>query len=195
MFIRMMGSEGMLQTSQVAMLSANYIAKRLESKYKILFRGHNGQCAHEFIMDFSYLKEYGLTETDVAKRLADYGFHSPTTSWPVHYSLMVEPTESESKEECDRLVDAFLSIAEEIEEIADGRADPKDNVLVNAPHTAEMIASDDWPHPYSRKKAAFPVPTITNSSKFWPTVSRVDNAAGDRNLICSCPTVEELAEQ
>ncbi|GBG27798.1 Glycine dehydrogenase decarboxylating, mitochondrial [Hondaea fermentalgiana] len=195
MFFRMLGKPGMKEVSQVAMLNANYIAKRLESTYTILFR-EDGLCAHEFIIDFSYLKKdgKGLTETDVAKRLTDYGFHSPTTSWPVHYSLMVEPTESESKEECDRFVDAMLAIHEEIQEVIDGRADPDDNVLKNAPHTAEMIMEDEWTHAYSRKKAAFPLPTINNQSKFWPVVSRVDNVTGDRNLVCSCPTVEELSE-
>jgi len=191
MYIRMMGAQGMLDTSRVAMLNANYIAKRLEHKFKILFRGDNGQCAHEFIMDFSYLKKHGLTETDVAKRLCDYGFHAPTTSWPVHFSLMVEPTESESKAECDRLVEAFLSIQKEIEDVIEGRADKENNVLVNAPHTAEMLAGD-WPYPYTREQAAFPLPSINNMSKFWPTVSRIDNVAGDRVLICSCESVEEL---
>merc|ERR1712137_1308883 len=149
-----------------------------------------GQCAHEFIIDLSDLKKLGLSETDVAKRLCDYGFHAPTTSWPVHFSLMVEPTESESKEECDRFVEAFIAIHAEIQEVAQGQADPKNNVLVNAPHTAEMLAHDDWPYPYSRKKAAFPLPSITNHTKFWPSVSRVDNVAGDKNLICSCESVE-----
>lgn len=196
MFFRMLGKPGMQEVSQVAMLNANYIAKRLEGTYKILFR-ENGLCAHEFIIDFSYLKKdsHGITETDVAKRLTDYGFHSPTTSWPVHYSLMVEPTESESKEECDRFVEAMLAIHEEIQEVIDGRADPNDNVLKNAPHTASMVLEDDWTHPYSRKKAAYPLPSINNHTKFWPVVSRVDNVSGDRNLVCSCPTVEELSSQ
>jgi len=192
MFIRMMGNQGMIDTSRTAILNANYIAKKIEHKYKILYRGHNGQCAHEFIMDLHYLSKHGLSESDVAKRLADYGFHAPTMSWPVHHTLMIEPTESESKEECDRLVEALLSIHEEIQEVVDGKVDPKDNVLVNSPHTAEMVTAEIWNHPYSRKKAAFPLASITNASKFWPSVGRVDNVAGDRNLICSCPTVEEL---
>jgi glycine dehydrogenase len=192
MYIRMMGKQGMLDTSRMAMLNANYIAKRLEKKYNIAFRGVNGQCAHEFIMDLSYLKKHGLSETDVAKRLSDYGFHAPTTSWPVLFSLMVEPTESESKEECDRLCDAFLAIHAEIEEVASGKFPKDNNVLVNAPHTSEMIADDNWPYPYTRKQAAFPLPSINAHTKFWPAVSRVNNSLGDRVLICSCESVEAL---
>jgi glycine dehydrogenase len=192
MYIRMMGKQGMLDTSRVAMLNANYIAKGLEKKYNIMFRGENGQCAHEFIIDLSYLKKHGLTETDVAKRLSDYGFHAPTTSWPVLYSLMVEPTESESKEECDRLIEAFLAIHAEVEEIGSGKFPKDNNVLVNAPHTCEMIADDNWPYPYTRKQAAFPLPSINAHTKFWPSVSRVNNSLGDRVLICSCESVEAL---
>jgi len=193
MFFKMVGREGMLDVSRVAMLNANYIAKKLENHYKVRFR-ENGLCAHEFILDLSHLKQYGLSETDIAKRLSDYGFHSPTTSWPLHFSLMVEPTESESKEECDRFIEAMIAIHDEIQEVIDGKADPKDNVLVNAPHTSEMIASEKWNHSYSRQKAAFPILAVNNLTKVWPVVSRVDNVAGDRNLICACPSVEELSE-
>lgn len=191
MYIRMMGKQGMIDSSRIAMLNANYIAKRLEDHYTVMFR-ENNKVAHEFIVNLAHLKKVGLNETDVAKRLSDYCFHSSTTSWPLHFSLMTEPTESESKAECDRFVSAFLAIHNEIQEIVDGKYPQDNNVLTNAPHTAEMIADDNWPYPYSRKKAAFPLPTINNHTKVWASVGRVDNAAGDKNLICSCESVEEL---
>ena len=193
MFIRMSGGEGLLRASKTAILNANYMAKRLENHYKVLFLNDNGRCAHEFIIDLRNLKNHGLSEDDVAKRLADYGFHAPTMSWPVPGTIMVEPTESESKEECDRLIDSLIQISAEIQEVIDGKADPVNNVLKNAPHTAAMVTSDEWTYPYSREQAAYPMPWL-KANKFWPSVSRVDNVFGDRNLMCACPSVEEMME-
>jgi glycine dehydrogenase len=157
------------------------MAKRLEGHYKVLYRGKNGQCAHEFILDIRPFKEgpNSVSEEDVAKRLIDYGFHAPTMSWPVPGTLMVEPTESEDKGELDRFVDALISIRKEIDDVISGRVDPKNNVLKNAPHTAAMIASAEWNKPYTREQAAYPAPWLKDS-KYWPTVGRVDNVWGDR---------------
>ena len=175
--------------SEVAILSANYMAKRLEPHFAVLYRGAEGLVAHEFIVDLRPLKHStGITEEDVAKRLIDYGFHAPTVSFPVIGTLMIEPTESEPKEELDRFCDALISIKGEIDRVATGLADPTDNVLKNAPHTAAMVTADEWEHPYSRAEAAYPAPW-TREAKFWPPVRRVDNAYGDRNLVCSCPPV------
>jgi len=177
----------------MAILNANYMAKRLERYYDVLYRGEKGLVAHEFIIDLRPLRRAtGITEEDVAKRLIDYGFHAPTVSFPVVGTLMIEPTESESKRELDRFCDAMISIREEIEAVASGRADREDNVLKNAPHTAAMVTAEDWTHPYSRTEAAYPAPW-TRESKFWPAVRRVDNAFGDRNLVCACPPVEAYA--
>ena len=172
------------------MLNANYMAKRLESHYPILYRVMNGRCAHEFIMDCRQFEETaGINVEDIAKRLMEYGFHAPTMSWPVPGTLMFEPTESESKAELDRLCDAMISIREEIRAIEEGRADKTDNPLKHAPHTAQAVTADNWPHKYTREQAAYPAPW-TRIHKYWPTVSRIDNPYGDRNLMCTCPPVE-----
>lgn len=183
----------MKQATQYAILNANYVKERLSEEHPILYSGANGRCAHEMIVDFREFKAGGIEVEDVAKRLMDYGFHAPTVSFPVPGTLMIEPTESETKDELDRFCDAMHSISKEIEEVISGQADAQDNVLKNAPHTAVMVMSDEWSHPYSREKAAYPLPYI-RESKFWPSVARVDNAYGDRNLICSCLPVEAYAE-
>jgi glycine dehydrogenase len=166
------------------------MSKRVEQHYDVLYLGEHGLVAHEFIIDLRPLKKVtGITEEDVAKRLIDYGFHAPTVSFPVIGTLMIEPTESEPKEELDRLCDALISIRAEIQQVEMGIADAKDNPLKNAPHTAAMVTADEWSHPYSRSQAAYPAPW-TREHKFWPPVRRVDNAHGDRNLVCACPPVE-----
>jgi glycine dehydrogenase len=192
-YIRMMGGEGLTRATQVAILNANYIARRLADHFPVLYAGRNGTVAHECIIDPRPLKNSaGVEATDIAKRLMDYGFHAPTVSFPVAGTLMIEPTESESKEELDRFCDALISIREEIREIENGDADRRNNLLKNAPHTAEVVIADDWDRPYSRERAAFPAPW-TREHKFWPYVGLVDNAAGDRTLICACPPIEEYA--
>ncbi|MBT8199387.1 MAG: aminomethyl-transferring glycine dehydrogenase [Acidimicrobiia bacterium] len=190
-YIAMMGSDGLRRASEIAILNANYIAARLEEHFPVLYRGAEGRVAHECIIDVRPLKQFASAE-DIAKRLMDYGFHAPTMSWPVAGTLMIEPTESESLAEIDRFCDAMISIREEIREIEEGKADPVDNVLHNAPHTAAQVARDEWTHPYSRKQAAYPAPWL-HASKFWPAVSRIDNAFGDRNLFCECVPVEAYA--
>jgi glycine dehydrogenase len=195
-YIRMLGADGMTNATKHAILNANYIKRRLESHYDVLYTRQNGVVAHEMIFDLRKFKAAGaagIDETDVAKRLMDYGFHAPTVSFPVAGTLMIEPTESESQEELDTFCDAMISIRKEIQAVMDGKADPRDNVLKNAPHTAAAIADDDWPHPYSRAQAAFPLPYV-KADKFWPPVGRIDNAYGDRNLICTCPDTAEYAE-
>lgn len=192
-YIRMMGPDGLRMATEYAILNANYIKQRLEGAFSILYSGANGRCAHEMIVDFRAFKSLGVEVEDVAKRLMDYGYHAPTVSFPVAGTIMIEPTESETKEELDRFCDALLSIRAEIEEIATGAADAKINVLKMAPHTAELVTSDEWDRPYTRKKAAYPLPYIA-AAKFWPSVSRVDNAYGDRNLICSCLPIDSYAE-
>lgn len=184
-YIAMMGSEGLTAASKVAILNANYMAKRLEDYYPVLFRGVNGTCAHEFIIDLRHFKvSAGIESEDVAKRLIDYGFHAPTMSWPVPGTLMIEPTESESKAEMDRFCNALISIRKEIMEIENGKMDPHHNVLKGAPHPAALVMSDEWNKPYSREVAAFPASWV-RASKFWPSTGRVDNVYGDRNLICT----------
>lgn len=182
-YIRMMGSEGLKEATATAILNANYLAERLKEAYPIVYRGANGRVGHELILDCRQFKEYGITDTDIAKRLMDYGFHAPTLSFPVHGTLMVEPTESENKAELDRFIDAMLSIRAEIQEVIDGKVDSKDNVLLNAPHAEYEVVSENWTHPYSRQKAFYPLPFVAEN-KFWIPVARVDNGAGDRNLIC-----------
>jgi glycine dehydrogenase len=190
-YIRMMGAEGLTDATRIAILNANYMAKRLESHYPLLYKGERDRVAHEFILDCRPLKKStGIEVEDIAKRLMDYGFHAPTISFPVAGTLMIEPTESESKEELDRFCDALIQIREEIRAIETGKADPKDNVLKNAPHTASAIVSSAWSHPYSREEAAFPAPWI-KAHKFWPPVARIDNPYGDRNLMCVCPPLED----
>ncbi len=193
MYIRMLGAAGLKQASEVAILSANYIATRLKSHYPILFTGLNDQCAHECIVDVRVLKERaGVSVDDVAKRLIDYGFHAPTMSWPVAGTLMVEPTESEPLAEIDRFCDAMIAIANEAARIEKGEWPQDDNPLCNAPHTAQDLMVDEWSHPYPRSLAAYPA-GVDAASKYWASVSRVDNLHGDRNLICTCPPIEELA--
>jgi glycine dehydrogenase len=188
-YIRMLGAEGLTEATRHAILNANYIKARLEPHYPVLYTGSRGRVAHEMIFDLRGFKSAGIEEMDVAKRLIDYGFHAPTVSFPVAGTLMVEPTESEDKGELDRFCDAMIQIREEIEAIVSGRADRKDNVLKNAPHTAGTVTASEWPHPYSREQAAFPLPFV-RANKFWPSVGRIDNPYGDRNLFCSCPPVE-----
>ncbi|KAB8318951.1 aminomethyl-transferring glycine dehydrogenase [Tolypothrix campylonemoides VB511288] len=186
MYIAMMGADGLTEATKVAILNANYIAKRLEPYYPVLYKGKNGLVAHECILDLRSLKKSASIEIDdVAKRLMDYGFHAPTVSWPVAGTIMVEPTESESKEELDRFCDAMIAIRQEIAEIESGKMDAQDNVLKNAPHTAQSLIVGEWNHPYSREQAAYPAPW-TREHKFWPVVGRIDNAYGDRNFVCSC---------
>ena len=193
-YIALMGSEGLKRATQVAILNANYMAKRLEKHYGIVYRGRTGRVAHEFIVDCRpFDKSAGVKIDDIAKRLIDYGFHAPTMSWPVPGTLMIEPTESESKAELDRFCDAMIAIREEIRAIEEGRADREDNVLKGAPHTARSIAATEWNHAYSREQAAFPAPW-TLERKFWPHVGRIDNVWGDRNLMCACPPIDAMSE-
>ena len=190
-YIKMMGAQGLTEATKIAILNANYIAKALEKNYGILYTGENGRIAHEMILECRHLKTTtGISEEDIAKRLMDYGFHAPTLSFPVHGTLMIEPTESESKAELDRFIDALNSIFEEIKEIESGVADKIDNVLKNAPHTAEIVSANEWMHQYSREKAAYPLQWI-RENKYWVPVGKVDNAWGDRNLICTCGSPEE----
>ncbi len=193
-YILLMGAQGLTDASRVAILSANYMAQRLEEHYDVLFRGRNGRSAHEFILDFRGFQDSAdISVEDVAKRLMDYGFHAPTMSWPVAGTLMIEPTESETREELDRFCDAMIAIRREIQAIEDGTADRADNPLRNAPHTAATVMADEWPHAYSRETAAYPAPWVA-AQKFWPAVGRVDNVWGDRNLVCACPPIEAYAE-
>jgi glycine dehydrogenase len=193
-YIAMMGSTGLTLATKYAILNANYMMERLSRHFKILYKGTHGRCAHEMIVDCRDFKKAGVEVEDIAKRLMDYGFHAPTVSFPVAGTLMIEPTESETKEELDRFCDALIEIRNEIREIEEGKADRENNVLKNAPHTASVVTSDDWDRPYSRKKAAYPLPFV-ESMKFWPSVSRIDNAYGDRNLVCSCLPLEAYAER
>jgi glycine dehydrogenase len=191
-YVRMLGADGMTEATRVAILNANYIKARLESHYDVLYANHNGRVAHEMIFDLRPFK-HGATsidEQDVAKRLMDYGFHAPTVSFPVPGTMMIEPTESEPKAELDRFCDALIAIRKEIQSVLDGQADAKDNVLKNAPHTADAVTADAWTHPYSREQAAYPLPWV-RANKVWPSVARIDNPYGDRNLICACPPMEE----
>ena len=191
-YIRMLGADGVTDATRYAILNANYLKARLEQHYPVLYTRANGRVAHELIFDLRSFKSAGVDEMDVAKRLIDYGFHAPTVSFPVAGTLMVEPTESEDKGELDRFCDAMIQIRAEIEDVIAGRASARDNVLKNAPHTAAAVAASDWPHPYSREQAAFPLPWV-RAKKFWPSVGRIDNPYGDRNLFCSCPPVEEFS--
>jgi glycine dehydrogenase len=187
MYIAMMGADGLKRATQVAMLNANYMAKRIEGRFPVLYRGSKGLCAHEFILDTrKAVAAAGCTVDDIAKRLMDYGFHAPTMSFPVAGTLMIEPTESEDKAELDRFCEAMNGIASELEEVATGKADKGSNVLKHAPHTQAVVCGDEWSRPYARSKAAYPAAWLKDS-KFWPPVSRIDNPFGDRNLICTCP--------
>lgn len=190
-YIAMMGADGLKSATEVAILNANYIAKRLAAHYPVLYTGQSGLVAHECIIDLrAFKKSADIDVTDVAKRLMDYGFHAPTVSWPVLGTMMIEPTESESKPELDRFCDALISIREEIAEIETGAADRTDNVLKNAPHTSEIVVQSEWDHPYSREKAAFPKAWVRDA-KFWPAVARINEVYGDRNLMCACPPLDE----
>ncbi|MGQ0506114.1 MAG: aminomethyl-transferring glycine dehydrogenase, partial [Myxococcaceae bacterium] len=192
-YISMMGGEGLTHATKVAILNANYVAKRLHPHYPVLYRGKNERVAHECILDMRGLKKScGVEVEDVAKRLMDYGFHAPTVSFPVASTMMIEPTESETKAELDRFCEAMISIRKEIEEIESGRAPRENNVLKNAPHTAEVVTAERWDRPYSRERAAFPTLAVRRN-KFWPSVGRLNSVLGDRKLICSCPPIEDYA--
>jgi glycine dehydrogenase len=193
-YIKMLGVEGLTRSTKVAILNANYIRARLKDHYPVLYNGKNGTVAHEMIVDCRAFKQFGVEVEDIAKRLIDYGFHAPTVSFPVNGTMMIEPTESESLSEMDRFCDAMISIREEIREVEMEIADKKDNVLKNSPHTAVEISSDHWTHSYGREKAAYPLNYI-REAKFWPSVGRIDNAYGDRNLMCSCPPLEDYKEE
>jgi glycine dehydrogenase len=193
-YIKMMGSDGLTEATKIAILNANYVAKRLDPHFPVLYRGQNGLIAHECIVDPRGIKSSsGVEVEDIAKRLIDYGYHAPTVSFPVAGTLMIEPTESESKAELDRFCDALIAIRAEIAEIAQGTLDREDNPLKHAPHTAEAVVSDSWNHAYARERAAFPA-EWTRERKFWPAVARIDNAYGDRNLVCACPPISEYEE-
>ncbi|MFT5130510.1 MAG: glycine dehydrogenase [Rhodothermales bacterium] len=191
-YIRMMGPDGLRRASELAILNANYMAERLQEHFPVVYKAANGRVAHECIIDVRQLKSVGIEAVDIAKRLMDYGFHAPTMSWPVPGTLMIEPTESESKAELDRFCDALISIREEIRSIAQG-GDPENNLLKGAPHTAALCCGDSWDRPYTRESACYPSPW-TREHKFWPAVGRVDDTFGDRNLICTCPDISEFAE-
>ena len=193
-YIKMLGRDGMTDASKVAILNANYIKSRLQKAFPVLYTDEKGRIAHEMIFDLRPFKMAGVDAEDVAKRLMDYGFHAPTISFPVPGTMMIEPTESEAKEELDRFCDAVLAICREIKEIEEGKVNPENNVLKNAPHTAAEVTADTWEHPYSREKAAYPLPYI-KENKFWPPVGRIDNVYGDRNLVCACPPVEAYEEE
>uniref|UniRef100_A0A8C7V9Z9 glycine dehydrogenase (aminomethyl-transferring) n=1 Tax=Oncorhynchus mykiss TaxID=8022 RepID=A0A8C7V9Z9_ONCMY len=190
-YIKMMGAKGLVHATEVAILNANYMAKRLESHYKILFKGRKGFCAHEFILDVRpFKKSANIEAVDVAKRLQDYGFHAPTMSWPVAGTLMIEPTESEDKAEMDRFCDSLMGIRQEIADIEEGRMDARINPLKMAPHSLASITSSTWDRPYSREYAAFPLPFVRPETKFWPSISRIDDIYGDQHLVCTCPPMD-----
>ncbi|MEL6542997.1 MAG: aminomethyl-transferring glycine dehydrogenase, partial [Myxococcota bacterium] len=195
MYMRMMGGDGLRRATEISILNANYMAKRLEGHYPVVYRGNNGRVAHEFIIDLRPFKQSAeVSVDDVAKRLMDFGYHAPTMSWPVTGTMMIEPTESESKEELDRFCDAMIAIREEIAAIERGDLDQIDNPLKNAPHTAEMVLDTEWVHPYRREQGAYPAKWL-RAHKFWPPVARVDNSYGDRNFVCSCPPIEDYQGQ
>lgn len=190
-YILMLGAEGLKKSTEMAILNANYLAVKLKGHFSVLYTGKTGRVAHEMILDCRHFKQtYGVETGDIARRLMDYGFHAPTLSFPVAETLMVEPTESESMQELDRFAEAMISIKKELDEIKDGKADKEDNVLKNAPHTLPEVVNSDWKHSYTREKAAFPLPWITNN-KYWPTVGKIDSGYGDRNLVCSCAPIED----
>ena len=193
-YIKLMGAEGLTNATKNAILNANYIKARLEEHYPVLYTGIHGKCAHEMILDCRQFKKVGVEVEDIAKRLMDYGFHSPTVSFPVPGTLMVEPTESESLDELDRFCEAMISIRKEIREIENQEADPINNVLKNSPHTLKVATAESWDLPYSRQKAVYPLPYIADN-KFWPAIGRIDSAYGDRNLMCSCLPTSEYSEE
>jgi len=190
-----MGGEGLKNATSYAILNANYMKAVLQDHYPVLYAGKNGRCAHEFIIDCRGFKmATGIEVEDIAKRLMDYGYHAPTVSFPVAGTMMIEPTESESKQELDKFCSAMVAIRKEISEIQEGKADKANNVLKHAPHTPAVVINSDWNKPYSREKAAFPLPWV-GLNKVWPTVGRVDNAYGDRNLVCACVPIEEYESE
>jgi glycine dehydrogenase len=191
----MLGAEGVKKSTEYAILNANYMKARLEKFYTILYTGSNGYCAHEFIVDLRPFKaSVGIEAEDVAKRLMDYCFHAPTLSFPVPGTIMIEPTESEDKGELDRFCEALISIYHEIKAIENGKADKVDNALKNAPHTQQVICANEWNHAYSRQEAAFPLAYVTKN-KFWPSIARINNTFGDRNLICTCESMESYMDE
>jgi glycine dehydrogenase len=194
-YIKLLGTKGLKHSTEIAIVNANYIKARLEGHYDVLYTGENGTVAHEMILDCRDFKRTADVEVaDIAKRLIDYGFHSPTVSFPVAGTLMIEPTESEDKEELDRFCDAMISIRKEIKEIENGHADKVNNLLKNAPHTADCIINRNWNYPYSPQEAAYPLDYV-KENKFWVAVRRVDNAYGDRNLRCACPSIEDYQSE
>jgi glycine dehydrogenase len=193
MYVAMMGAAGLTKATETAIVSANYVAKKLENFYPVLYKGNKGLVAHECILDLRpQQKESGISNEDVAKRLMDFGFHAPTMSFPVPGTLMIEPTESESKFELDRFIEAMVAIAEEISKVTNGSFDKENNPLKNAPHTAEVILANEWNRPYTREEAAYPVGRL-RKNKYWPPVGRADNVYGDRNLFCTCVPISEYA--
>jgi glycine dehydrogenase len=191
MYIVMMGASGLTAATEVAILNANYVARRLAPHFPVLYSGAQGLVAHECILDLRAIKDSsGITNEDVAKRLIDYGFHAPTMSFPVAGTLMVEPTESESRAELDRFCEAMIAIRDEIRAVEEGRLDREDNPLRNAPHTAQVVTADPWDHAYPREIAAYPIPALRHA-KYWSPVGRADNVYGDRNLVCSCPLLSD----
>ena len=194
-YIKMMGGHGLTQATRLAILNANYLAKSLEDHFDTLYTNKNGFVGHEMILDCRKFKaQTGVTELDIAKRLMDYGFHAPTLSFPVHGTLMVEPTESESLQELDRFIETMEKIYSEIMEISEGKADKEDNLLKNAPHTEKEATNDTWKHSYSRQKAVFPLSWVSEN-KFWPAISRIDDAYGDRHLVCTCAPIEAYQKE
>ena len=194
MYIKMMGSEGLKKASQVAILNANYVAHKLKDSFPILYKGKNGNVAHECIIDIRKIKtDTGITEEDIAKRLIDFGYHAPTMSWPVAGTMMIEPTESESLSEMNRFCSALQKIKQEIDKIQSGDYDKVDNPLKNAPHTHVELSSNKWEHKYEREEAAYPS-EILKTVKYWPPVARVDNVYGDKNLFCTCPSMDEYED-
>jgi glycine dehydrogenase len=190
----MMGGAGLTRATEVAILNANYVAARLGPHYPVVYRGAQGRVAHECIIDLRALKKSaGIEAEDVAKRLMDYGFHAPTMSFPIPGTLMIEPTESENRDELDRFCEAMIAIRGEIAEVESGAQPREGNLLKNAPHTAQALLESDWPHPYSRQRAAYPLPWL-HARKFWPPVGRLDNVYGDRHFVCSCPDVASYAQ-
>ncbi len=192
-YIRMLGSHGLKRSTQIAILNANYLKEILSDHFEILYSGYNNRVAHEMIVDFRMFKNHGIEVVDIAKRLMDYGFHAPTVSFPVSGTLMIEPTESESKRELDRFCEAMINIKEEINDVVSGKVNINDSVLRNSPHTADLIVDNDWNFSYTRQDAVYPLPWV-KSHKFWPSTRRINDAFGDRNLICSCVSVSDYVE-
>ena len=192
-YIKMLGADGLRSSTEIAILNANYIKEKLAKHFEILYTGGNNRVAHEMIVDFRMFKKDGIEVVDIAKRLMDYGFHAPTVSFPVAGTLMIEPTESESKSQLDRFCEAMISIKSEIEEIINGEVKVEESVLKNAPHTMELAVNDEWSFAYSRQKAVYPLKWIKDN-KFWPSIRRVNDAYGDRNLMCSCTPISDYVE-